>query len=83
MLGRHRDEIVDASLSRWVASEQRSDFIAGLEAMFNRMEAQTLRGMQLGVDGDVLTTVTVVFTPIYLPDGTLEADVIFVTGQTT
>jgi PAS domain S-box-containing protein len=82
LLGRHRDEIIDASLSRWITAPQRSAFVAALDRLFGNMDSQTLGALQVeAADGRSLT-VNAVFTPIFLPDGEVEGDVIFVTENT-
>lgn len=81
LLGRNRDEIVDASLSRWTGPAQRSDFVAALERLFGSLDPQSMDALQIeAADGRTLT-VNAVFTPIFLPDGEIEGDVIFVTEE--
>ena len=81
LLGGHRDEIVDVSLSHWVSTAQRSKFAAVVETLFSTLEQQVINSQQIATADDRALTVDAVFSPIYLPDGEMEADVIFVAEQ--
>ena len=78
LLGCEPGTLPGSSLPGRISASQRSAFVAALEAMYASLEVQVLNTVEIDVAGGVSVTVKAILTPIYLPDGGVEGDVIFV-----
>ena len=81
LLGCQRDEVVNTSLSHWICAEQRGAFCTAIEVLFRTLETQVMTSVDINGAEEQVLSVKIVLAPIYLPDGQVEGDVIFVSGQ--